>query len=232
MRITAVIALLLALGACSTTTPTVQQGADAEITFDGLHRVNDTLNRKVWIKPEIDLSQYDKIMFEGAGIHYREAESKSRYDRSASSFALDARQKERLEKAVSEVMVDEMQGIKNYAITEEAGPGVLKVSIALIDVISRIPPELTSARSEVYLDNLGSAVFVVEVADSNTNEVLARTVDGRNVQPVVMQESNPVTNTMEVKRSVRVWGSRLRSALDDLHEIGCYVCAVPGTTEG
>jgi len=61
---------------------------------------------------------------------------------------------------------------------------------------------------------------VVELSDSVSNEILARAIDGQRIQPMTMQESNPVTNINEVKRSVRRWGSTLRKGLDELHEIG------------
>ena len=127
-------------------------------------------------------------------------------------------------------MTDELKDIQYYTFTDQPGPGVLKLTVGLIDVISRVPPEITSARSRVYLDRLGSATFVLEISDSRTDEILARTADNQSVEPVVIQESNPVTNLMEVKRSVRVWGSRLRQALEELHELGCYVCNVPGSS--
>ena len=66
--------------------------------------------------------------------------------------------------------------------------------------------------------------MVLEIADFRTEEVLARVLDGRAADPMIARESNPVTNISEVRRSVRVWGSALRESLDQLHEIGCYVC--------
>ena len=137
----------------------------------------------------------------------------------------------RVKEAIREVMSEELRQVKNYTITDEPGPGVLKVTMGLIDVVSRVPPERISARSSYYLSDLGSAVLIMEIRDSRTNEALARIADGRNVQPLVAKESNPVTNLMEVKRSVRVWGRRIRTGLDELHELGCYVCVVPGSIE-
>ena len=223
------LVLSLGLAGCAGT-PTVQQGPGAEITYDGLHRVDNTRMDKVWIKPDIDLSRYDSIMMQTAGIQYRPADAKNRYDRNASSFPLDETQKARLRDAIAEVMADELSRIENYSFTNEPGPGVLKVTVALMDVVSRIPPEIMSARSSIYIDNLGSAVFVIEISDAQTDESLARVVDRQEVEPAFVQESNPVTNLNEVRRSARLWGARLRAALDELHDLGCYVCSVPGST--
>lgn len=229
MKIILIAAALLALAGCAGT-PTVQQGPGAEITYDGLHRVDNAKSQKVWIKPEIDLSRYDKLMVESAGIEYRHAKATSRYDRNADSFPLDEKQKARFEESVREVFTEELSKLESFTLTDEPGPGVLKITAALIDVVSKIPPDIMSARSSVYLNDLGAATLVLELSDSRTNEALARVADRRNVEPVVMQESTSVTNAVEVKRSMRVWGSRIRTSLDDLHALGCYICSVPGTS--
>jgi len=36
---------------------------------------------------------------------------------------------------------------------------------------------------------------------------------------------------MEVQRYARMWASRLVNSLDELHELGCYVCAIPGDVQ-
>ena len=217
------------LGGCTTPSqPTVQQGPGAEVTFDGLHRVNDTISNKVWVKPDIDLSQYDELLLESAGIHYRSVKNYRRNDSSADAFPLTDAQKAKLQRAVGETLLEEIKESQYFGITDKPGRGVLKVTLGLIDVVSRVPPE-RMGRSEFYLRNLGQAVLVMEIRDSLTNEALARIADGTNVAPVVVQQSNPVTNLMEVRRSARVWGERIRTGLDELHQMGCYVCSVPGS---
>ena len=74
-RITALIVLLATAVACTTTpAPTVQTGDDAEVTYDGLHRVDDTIMDSVWARPDIDLKGVTKVIFVPIGISYREVE--------------------------------------------------------------------------------------------------------------------------------------------------------------
>ena len=223
-----VVASIVTLNACSTTaTPTVQQGARAEVTFDGLHRVNDTLSDNVWVKPDIDLSQYDGLMLETGGIQYRTVKSYRR-NSTEDEFPLSQAQKDKLEAAVAEVLMEEIQQVQNFTITDKPGRGVLKITVGLMDVVSRIPP-VQAGRSDFYIRDLGQASLILDIRDSRTNEALARVVDSRNVEPIMVMSSNPATNLNEVKRSVRVWGERIRNGLDELHEIGCYVCNIPGS---
>ncbi len=228
MRITFIILAIFSLAACSSTTPTVQQGPGAEVTFDGLHRVNDSRADRIWIKPDIDLSKYDALMFASAGIQYSHPDAKSRYDRNADTFPLSEKQKQLLIDTVSEAMTKELSKIEHYSIADTAGPGVLEVTIGLMDVSSKIPEDFFTGRSNIYLNSLGAATLVVELRDSRTEEALARMVDRQQIEPVVMRESTPPANKMEVSRYARNWGARLRAGLDELHELGCFVCNVPG----
>ena len=200
-------------------TPAIEQGPNAEVSFDGLRLVNKTRMDKVWIKPGINLSQYDKVIFEGAGIQYRAVKGGNLHNSSADAFPLSERQKSGLEKAAKESFQSEFNKFKYFTVASTPGTGILKVTLALIDVVSRVPPKSTG-RNSFYISDLGQAVLVVELSDSVTNEILARAVDGQGIKTLTMQESNPVTNLNEVKRSVRRWGLTLRKGLDELHEIG------------
>jgi hypothetical protein len=200
-------------------TPAIEQGPNAEVSFDGLHLVDNTRMDKVWIKPGINLSQYDKVIFEGAGIQYRAVKGGNLHNSSADAFPLSERQKSGLEKAAKESFQSEFNKFKYFTVASKPGAGILKVTLALIDVVSRVPPKSTG-RDSFYISDLGQAVLVVELSDSVTNEILARAVDGQRIKPLTMQESNPVTNLSEVKRSIRRWGLTLRKGLDEFHEIG------------
>ena len=61
-----------------TTSPTLQTGANAEITLDGLHRVDGSYMQYAWLKPDLNLAAYAKICVVNAGIEYREVKPASR----------------------------------------------------------------------------------------------------------------------------------------------------------
>lgn len=225
MKVIIISTALLMLAGCATT-PTIQEGPDAEITYDGLHRVNDSQLGAVWIKPSIDLSKYDKLLLEGVGIQYRVVDPQNRYKRNADEFTLDENQKANIKTAVAESLLDEIKKSEHFTIVDAPGKGVLRIKLGLADVVSRIPPQ-RGARSDFYIRNLGEAMLVIEYSDSRTNEVLARATDRRAVEPTMVRESNPATNLAEVRRAVRVWGTQIRNSLDELHLLGCYICNTP-----
>ena len=107
MKIKNLVLLLLCavLIACEATIPTLQSGPNAEVTFDGLVRVDNARMDIAWIRPGIDLSGYNQLMLVGAGIKYRSVREVNRLNLSRDSeFPLDARQRERI------VLLDEMDG--------------------------------------------------------------------------------------------------------------------------
>ena len=216
--------LLLVMGvalsvACTTTPPTIQSGPDAEVTFDGLHKVDNSQADLAWAKPGFDISGYTKLMLVGSGIAYAEAENRGRTSMERSrggSFFIDDDTRAAFEEMVRETFVDEMQQIENYEIVTEAGPDVMMIRGALLDVVSYVPEDAISGRSSIYLSSVGEATLVLELRDSETGAILARSIDRRAAERIggSMQESNRVTNAAEVRRLVRFWGRRLREGLD------------------
>jgi hypothetical protein len=68
----AAISLFVGVLAGCSSTPTFQTGEDAELSFDGLTRMEGTIMDVVWARTDIDLTGYRQVMFEGLGVEYRE----------------------------------------------------------------------------------------------------------------------------------------------------------------
>src|SRR5690606_13358146 len=47
-------------------------GADAEITEDGIHRVNPLIMDAAWVKPDLDLSRYTRVFLVHTGVQFRD----------------------------------------------------------------------------------------------------------------------------------------------------------------
>ena len=73
-------------------------------------------------------------------------------------------------------------------------------------------------RSSIYIDKVGEATLVLELYDSESDAILARSVDRRAAERSgnTMMNSNPVSNKAEVSRLGRVWGTMLRNGLESL----------------
>ncbi len=208
-----------ALIGCETVPPTIQTGPDAELTFDGLHKVDNSQADLAWARPDFDISGYTKIWPVGAGIEYRQVKDKGRSSMSRSRggpYFIDDKARARFEKVVRDVFKEELQKIERYELVDGPGPDVLMVRGGLLDVISMVPPEPIGSRSNVYLNSVGQATLVLELRDSETGTILARSVDRRAAERPggTLQWSTTVSNTAEVRRLIRFWATRLREGLD------------------
>ena len=216
--LTLLFAVVLFTGCASE--PSVQEGPDAEITFDGLHRVDNSRMKLVWIKPDLDLSGYNKLYLVGADFEYRAVKGvsgTSRMSSSRSEFPMDERQKAKLEEVAAEVFDAELAKSKHYEIVTEPGVDVLELKGALLDVVSSVPPDAVG-RSDLYLSKIGEATLVLELRDSQSNEILVRAIDRRAIEPAFVTRSSRAVNVSEVRRELKSWAMLLTQRLDEIHE--------------
>jgi len=224
----ALVAALVITGCAQT--PTFQTGPDAEVTHDGLTKVDKTVMDSVWARTDIDLTGYRKVMFQGVGVEYRPVTgpysgragmgASIRTSGNRNEFPMADETKQAFEEEIRSAFAEEIQRSTVYEVVDEPGPDVLLVVGGLLDVVSRVPPE-TIGRSRIWIESVGEATLVLEVRDSQSNAIFARAVDrraaARNQQASTqLMESNTVTNRAEVRRLGRRWGSILRDGLDAL----------------
>ena len=214
-----------AFAGCSST-PTFQQGEDAEVTFDGLTQMDGTIMDIVWARTDIDLTGYRKIMFEGVGVEYREVSgpysgrkgsSTARARSSQTEFKLHPDTRAQFEEEITAAFLEEIAESEVFEIVTEAGPDVLLIRGGLLDVVSRVPPEDIGS-TRIWLDSVGEATLVLEIRSSLSNSIYVRAVDRRAAgsQSQSLQSSSSVTNRAEVRRLGRRWGRTLRDGLDTL----------------
>lgn len=218
-KLVAVAATVLIVG-CSAE-PAIQTGPEAETTFDGLVRIDNARFAMAWVDPDIDLTQYSKIMPGGAEFEFRNVQKTSAMAArrsNESEFWISDTDKQRLVDLVSDTFTEELQRSEHFTFTEEAGPDTMIITGALHDIVSRVPPE-DVGRSEIWLRSLGEATLIIELRDSLSNEVIYRAVERRAVESQSqMIRAHTATSWAEVRRWARRWATRLREGLDSIHQ--------------
>jgi hypothetical protein len=223
MKNLSIIALAALTVGCATPEPTLQQGADAEMTFDGLVRIDNGRFRDSWADPDVDFSRYNKIMVGEAVFEFRAVKDKGSSTTmrrsNQSEFYISDKRKEKLIETVTEVFRDELNKSESFTRSEVAGPDVLVIVGAMHDIVSRVPPDMVG-RGDIYLSSVGEATLILEARDSLSGETIYRAVDRRAAETPGGQVSmsNSVTNSSEVRRMARRWAIRLREGLDAIHE--------------
>jgi hypothetical protein len=223
MKSLMLILLSLLIVACTSAPPALQTGPDAEWTFDGLVRVDNSRFRDAWADPEIDFNQYNKVMPGGARFEFRavsKTAGRTSLSRgSKSEFWISDANRDKLVDTVSGVFNEELGKAQGWESAEEVGPDVLILRGALLDIVSFVPPEMMG-RGEIYLSSVGQATLVVEGIDSMSGEVVFRAVDRRSIESAgdTMTRANTVSTWAEVRRWARRYATTLREGLESIHE--------------
>ena len=223
LRLITALTFGFVLAGCETAPPTIQTGPDAELSFDGLHMVDNSQADVAWARPDFNLDGYTKIWPVGAGIEYRQVKNRGRttMDRSKGGpYFIDDKARAQFETLVGDIFKEELQKVETYELADGPGPDVLMVRGGLLDVTSYVPPDPVGGRSAVFLSSVGEATLVLELRDSETGTILARAVDRDAAETIggTFRRSNSVTNSAEAKRLIRHWATRLREGLDGFHQ--------------
>ncbi|MFL2545922.1 MAG: DUF3313 family protein [Candidatus Rariloculaceae bacterium] len=141
--------------------------------------------------------------------------SGDRSARTATQFEVDVANRERFESEVGEVFRDELSKIENWEYVTEPGPDVLILVGYMVDIVSSVPLNMVG-RNDVYITRVGEATLVLELRDSMSQQVLARSADRRGADPSWPTVANTVTSLAEVRRLSRTWARTLVNRLDEL----------------
>lgn len=159
--------------------PVLATGPEAEITEDGLHPLDQSVMGAAWVRPDLDLSRYARIFAGPTAVQFRDVPERwytMRTLETATEFHVSDTMQARLRELFRESFDEAISAVRSYEPTEEVGRDVLMVQGFLTDVISGVPPDLPGS---VVTDIKWAweVNIVLELRDSMSDEVLARTVE-------------------------------------------------------
>jgi hypothetical protein len=198
--------------------PTVQVGPTAEVTVDGLHKVDNSVLPLAYVKPDLALQQYTKLMLDPVSVAYQK-EPRSRSGGIAAqeqNYALSTTQMNNLKSWFSEAVVNALTADDGYEIVDTPGPDVLRVTAELIDLVVRFPTE-RGGRQQTFTRSYGEVTLVVELRDSESGEILARVADRRDPTrntDVRLAQVSPTFVKSDTVRLFGYWANLLRERLD------------------
>ena len=148
----------------------------AEVTADGLHRVDPAILPSTWLLPDVDLSLYTHALVMPTFTLFRElpqTSSNAWKDRSRSAFEVGENMKERLRVTFGEAFHDAMARQRDFEITDELGRNVILVQAYMSDVTTGVPPEY-AGNNVISVRWIWEANLTIELRDSMTDQILAR----------------------------------------------------------
>jgi hypothetical protein len=206
-----------ALVACAFSGPP-ELDTDGPASRDGLLPLRNTRFDRAWAKPGLDLSHYQRIWLVSEGVAYREAPERP-YGASTDA-AQEPFKREELETTLILALRQAFFADGAWKLAEAAGPDVLVLRAALVDVVVDAPPEPISVRHDVIVESAGRATIVLELLDSTTREVLVRFVDRAEFEPSSgRMQSNAITNRLEIRRTLEAWAQLARRRLEELRAL-------------
>jgi len=216
------LAILVVVSGCASgpkPEPTLQTGPNAEVTLDGLVRVDNAAVPVVYVKPDMDLKPYTRFMLDPVEVAYKKDPGNRRSSGVAGAegnFALTPSQMENLRNTFQETIVEALTRDNGYELVTEPGPDVLRVTAALLDLVVRVPTD-RSGRQDVFTRSYGEVSLILELRDSQSGEILVRAGDRQDPTrdaDIRMAEVSPSYVRADTLRLFRYWANLFRERLD------------------
>lgn len=201
---------LAALGCVAEPVATIS----STVNYEGLADVRKPYFDVAQIRPETVFSAYDGVIVNAPELAFRMP------DRSQEQFPLDENQKRRFESALAEAFSLEFSNLRNLDLKDQPGPSVLELTVRIENITATVPSG-QGTRLGFALAAVGEATLVLELRDSQSQQILARGVDTRAVQGAALgQDGGVVTRWEDVEKLCSRWASMTRSRLDVLVDQG------------
>ena len=205
---------------------TIQTGPDAEVTVDGLYRLDNTDVQVAYMRPDVDLRGYTAIMIDEVEVSYQmDPRGRSRASGASdptANFALNETQMADFKNQFREAIVEALSRDGGYRIVDTRGPDVLRITAELMDLIIRVPTQQGANAQRQAARSYGEVTMVLEVRDSQTGDVLARAAD--RLDPTgnpndELVSIRPDLVRRQVSRLFAYWARLLREGLDELRQV-------------
>jgi uncharacterized protein DUF3313 len=209
---------LMFIGAVAVVLPVIVSADEPPNEWDGLARVKSKQLDHLYKLPEADFSGYKRVRLDPIEVEF-DKNWKPNDSQRSSSRRLTNEDIEKIKKALAEefrkVFTEELT--KNgYAVVEENGDDVLRVSAAIVNLYITAPDKMSAGRSRTYTTSAGHATLIAELRDSVTGKLMARAVDSvRGRDTGTFMVTNSVTNMSAARTALSQWARILRDGLDD-----------------
>jgi len=184
-----------------------------DVNIEGLQQVPARNFEAAFLRPGVTFADYSKLMVKELELAFRTP------DREQNQFPLGEDQKTRFRAAMATAFGEELGKLNNVEVVTEPGPDVLALHVRVQDIVARAPGRRVGAggRAGFALETVGEMTLVLELRDSQSDEVLVRVFDRQAVEGAAMVSGDSVVSTWQgVERLVGRWASRASEGLDRL----------------
>ncbi len=184
----------------------------SQTSFDGLQKVASKYFDAAFVRPGVDFGRYRELLVSRSELAFRTP------DREKQQFPLTEEQKERFRQLLDDEFANELANAKNLRMTDSPGPEVLGLRVRVQGIVATVPPRTIGSIGwgNFALEALGEATLVIELRDSESEEILAKVFDRRAIDgiAVAQKQGPPVTRWEEVEAVCKRWAATVRARLD------------------
>lgn len=199
---------------CSTApAPRPDPGA-VEVNYEGLATVASRAFDVAQVRPDADFGNYSRLQLGTPELAFRTP------DRAERQFAFSREQIDRFREGLIAAFDAEFAGFSELEIVAGPGPNTLALDIHVEDIVATVATSAVgrAGRSAAVLEASSAAVIIVEVRDSESNEILARGVDAGTARGGAMRTAG---DEMQMRfesgeRVVARWASITRAGIQNL----------------
>ena len=193
----------------------LETGPDADVTGDGLRRVDRSIMDSAWVKPDVDLTQYKKYLLWAIDVSFRDVDEVSLLGEGyIRDFPINDETQGNIRAYFREAFVDEMARVEGYELTNQPGRDVLMIEAYVADIVSHVPPRQVGVDGYT-MRGLLDGTIVLQLVDSMSDEILVRTA----VRQVSENLFNDETVWAETRHVLNRWAFLMRSQLDEIAEL-------------
>jgi len=188
--------------------------------WDGLVKVKAKKFELVYLRPGADFRGYTKVILDPTEIAFQKNWQR---DYNSDAATLGGRLSDKDVAAMADEgrkgaaqILQKAYAEGGYPVVAEAGPDVLRVRTALVDITVTAPDTNTAMNVQSYSRDAGGATLVVEARDSLTGALLGRAVDSRTIDDFTMEWRSRVSNRADFGQQLKTWAKNSVKGLDEL----------------
>lgn len=164
-------------------------------------RVANTNVEAGFVAVGADFGRYDRLSAEEMGIYF------------PSHSAPSAEDQQRARDIFRQAFMTELEGYD--VVRGEQGPTTLLVQASLLDFTQATTADVMAVRRQIRdIARPGSIIFIMELRDSMTGEVLGRAVDSADVPPI-SASADVATDWQAVEAAAGRWATLFRNFIDE-----------------
>jgi len=196
--------------------PVLATGAEAQVTGDGLRRIDPRIMETGFVSPDLDLGQYTKIFFMPTVVTFRDVgRNYNPRNTHVKDFPVSELNRERLRTLFGETFLEYASQLKPYEMSDEVGREILMVQGFLVDVVSGVPPSRPGSNT-TFVTRPWEVTVMLEFRDSMSDAILARTMERQRIDGVYdVTEVGKITG-----QAMHAWSSSLLERMRELVDVG------------